>query len=569
MKNKNYFVRLTLKNIHFFILFGIITYIMSDIVVRGSNLISTSMDSVTNGIRIDVEKLILCMFGYIAVCMCLGFIKKICEEMFSIRIQKACKNMAVETLPTIEMRFFNNNAGTIINKLISDINDVTEFYSNVVPEIFQIGISIITYCVAIGKINLNLLFGVLICFPLVLFISNKIARKTIALAKKRKSKFDTLVKIQEDSLAGISVVRTYDLFNTLSDKVGKIINGILKNEFTRNRYMAISEAAQLLVRWIPSVVCSFIALHEVFSGRVSVGTMMAFLILFYKIAEPLSQLPFKINDGREMIVSLRRINSIINAPKELNSGIYCGDVNKNEKNIIELKDISFGYNDENIIENLNLCIERGKTTAIVGASGAGKTTLIKILCGFERANAGQYLLGGIDFKDWELKQARNQISLISQNVFLFPDTIAANIAYGKENATLSEIENVCKKVGIHDYIMSLSGKYDTMLGERGVNFSGGERQRLSIARAFLKDAPIIIMDEPTSALDVNSENVIKESIGRYWGNKTIIIIAHRLSTIEDVDRIVVMSIGKIVESGTHDELMDMDGIYTELYSKEK
>jgi ABC-type multidrug transport system fused ATPase/permease subunit len=194
--------------------------------------------------------------------------------------------------------------------------------------------------------------------------------------------------------------------------------------------------------------------------------------------------------------------------------------------------------------------------------------VFKILCGFYKPQAGAYRLYGHDYQEWDIRSAREQFAYVSQNVFLFPETIAANVGYGREGATFDEIVEACKNANIHEFIESLEDGYNTYVGERGVRLSGGQRQRLSIARAFLKEAPILLLDEPTSAVDVETESLIKEALDRISFGKTVITIAHRLSTIEDADDILVFDKGKVVEKGSHEELLHAQGVYHQLYMKE-
>ena len=202
-----------------------------------------------------------------------------------------------------------------------------------------------------------------------------------------------------------------------------------------------------------------------------------------------------------------------------------------------------------------------------GGSGEGKTTIFKLLCGFYEIGGGQYRLFGHSFVDWNLEAARKCFSQVSQNIFLFPGTIRQNVACGKENATEKEIVEACKNANIHDFIMELPQGYETLVGERGVLLSGGQRQRISIARAFLKNAPILLLDEPTASVDVASEQKIQEAIDRVAIGRTVIIIAHRLSTIKNVKKIYVVSGGKIAEAGNHEELLGKRGIYAQMYAK--
>jgi ABC-type multidrug transport system fused ATPase/permease subunit len=276
------------------------------------------------------------------------------------------------------------------------------------------------------------------------------------------------------------------------------------------------------------------------------------------------------NEAREIGVSMHRLEEIMAQEDEASGDFYITNNSISEiKNVIEFQKVDFSYSeDRKIFSDLNFKIEIGKTTAFVGSSGGGKSTTFKIISGFYKQQSGDYLLYGKNFEKWNLQKARDLMSIVSQNVFLFPDTIAENVAYGKKGATLEDVKEACKRANIHAFIENLPDGYDTLVGERGVRLSGGERQRISIARAFLKDAPILLLDEPTSAIDVTTEHLIKDAIEKISENKTVIIIAHRLSTIQNADKIFVFAHGSISEEGTHSELLKNGGVYSELYSKE-
>ncbi len=240
-----------------------------------------------------------------------------------------------------------------------------------------------------------------------------------------------------------------------------------------------------------------------------------------------------------------------------------------EKQALEFKDVSFSYNnEESIIRNINFELNKGENIAFVGSSGSGKSTVFKLICGYYDFNDGEIKIFGNDYHKLSLSELRKQISIVSQDVYLFNGTILENISYGKIDATKEEIIEASKKANIHDTIMELPDGYETVIGENGVGLSGGEKQRVSIARAFLKESKILLLDEPTSALDVKTEKLVKEALDKIKKEKTIITIAHRLQTIIDSDRIYVFSNGEIVEVGTHKELMDKQGYYFDLQAFE-
>jgi len=567
LKKKKYFVGMTLRNIHFFAVFILLSYFLSRIVVYGAGLISDAIDRMLFGKNVDVLNLSVTTCILILISMLLAFLKTVSGNMFSIRIQKECREMTVKSLSAVKMSYIESNSGALITRLTSDIGDLGELFSEIMPEIFQYTVTIFTLSISIIMLDFRLILGIGLCYPMVLFISGRISKRINALAKKRRGKYDELTEAAQDAVSGIVVERSFGLYKVLNRRIDDIAEDILKNEYARNRIQAVSNAISNLLKWLPNVICFVFALMEVFSGNLSVGELMAFEVLFAKITDPISELPFRINDAREMMVSMNRVNDLLNAPKE-EGGVLTPREDYDGQDAIVLENVSYWYDsnpDRKILDGLNLTFEKGKTTAIVGSSGAGKSTLFKILCGFETPGEGKYLLMGQDFSELDIGAAREKIAIVTQNVFLFPDTVAENVAYGNSEVQAEKIENVCRAACIHDYIKSLPDGYETVVGERGANMSGGEKQRLSIARALFKDTPIVLMDEPTSALDAGTEAAVANA---FLEDKTIIIIAHRLSTIISADKIAVMEHGKIVETGTHRELLELGGVYAGLYAKE-
>ena len=569
MRTQHTIRRIMLKYCYLFVVAGILSYILSELVVIGSEIISNAINAMFDGDNIDIEYVAGNTLLIIIISMVVTYIKSITNELFSIKVQKDCKNITVESLERVQYRFFEKNEGTIINKLTSDINDMGKLLS----EILQYAVTIITISIALVKMNWLIFAGIVVTFPLVIFTSDMIAKKINDLARKRRGKYDELADIALDNIEGIEVAKAYAIEETLGLRVSSKAKEILKNEYSRNRYQALANGIVLLMKWVPSDGCSLIALFLVLKNTITIGEFMSFLVLFGKISTSLSELPFRIIDAREMLISVKRIEELLCAPKEV-SGDYKGSELKNVENIIELKNVSFSYASGNtkcfenrILKDINVSIKQGEKVAIVGASGAGKSTLLKLLCGFEEVDEGDYYLCGQVFSKWDINEARRLISYVPQDSFLFPETILENLAYGAKNIDIEKVENACKKAGIYQKVCELPDGFNTEVGERGANLSGGERQRLSIARAIYKNSPIILLDEPTSALDEQTEKIISKTISENHEN-TVIIIAHRLSTIKNVDRIYCMDKGEIVEVGNHEELIRKNGIYAALYGKE-
>lgn len=321
------------------------------------------------------------------------------------------------------------------------------------------------------------------------------------------------------------------------------------------------------MQWIPNIICVSYAYVLVKQGSLSIGELLVFILIQDRFVKAFIDLPFSIVDAKEHLVCIKRIEDILNETEETSG---------EEKTIISEADtivfekVSFQYeNNKRILKEVSFKIPTGSRVAFVGESGGGKSTIFKIICGLYPVSEGRFSLFGRNYCEWNLQIARDFIALVSQNVILFPTTIYENVRYGKWEASKDEIVEACKNAKIQEFIMGLPEKYDTLVGEKGILLSGGERQRISIARAFLKNAPILLLDEPTSAIDIRTEKEIQEAIDKLSQNKTCLTIAHRLSTIENADLIYVIKDGEIIENGTHSGLMNRKGYYFKLHEMDK
>lgn len=597
-KNKQHlFFEISLKFEYLLIISLIATFVLIKVTVIGLDMISGSMDSMIKGENVNLYGMIPTIGGIILVGTVVSFIKTFCAGKYSNAIQKEFKERAIDKITKLEYKYFDEEgSGGVITKFISDIHQAEYMFTYIIPQFFATVITIVTVLIYIIRLNLKLALAILITYPIVLIVTYFIGNILEKLTKGRRGKVDVMTGIANDCIAGIAVVRSYNLFETVRARLNDSIDAIMKNEYYRAQINQLSYTFRYIAFWIPNIICPIVALYMLENGQLSIGGMTSYIVLMNRIIGNMQELPAILNDGIEVKVSIDRLEDVFYAPAEKSGFMHISDIKSEFNNaIIELKNLSFSYDECNeqdkhdqqdeckendkhneydkyhgrkIFDGMSFSIEKGKTTAIVGGSGEGKTTLFKILCGFYKQQQGIYRLYGTAFQNWDIKEARSLFSLVSQNVFLFPGTIYENVAYGKKGATTEEIIDACKMANIHMFIEKLPEGYETMTGERGVKLSGGECQRISIARAILKNAPILLMDEPTSAVDVATEKMIQEAIENISRKKTVIIIAHRLSTIQYADRILVFENGKLAEQGNHQALLLKNGKYADLYHNE-
>ena len=528
------------------LLYLLFTYGLTQVLVTGSSKIAETTDKLFAG-----EKILLLEFMLpFVILMLLGavaaFGKSLTKNTFSINMQTDMRNTLVKKLVRIRSKYFDEEGtGALMNKLMSDMYQMEALFAETLPELLVAIITIVTVCAYIATQSVRLLLVTVVCYPLLLWVANRLTMAAGKIAGVRRRLYDDLDNVSLDAIQGILVGRAFNLYELQKQRIFKIVDEIVENERTRTKILGASYVCGNLVQWIPKLICYLFCLHEVSKGRLTMGELLAYVMLLDRIAKPFGALPGQAVSIREYAVSVKRLQEVLDREEEP-SGSGCFE--ERGETVIELKDISFGYSEEKeILKNINLTIKKGSNVAFIGNSGSGKSTVMKLLCGFYYPGKGSYKLYGHEFQEWDIEALRSKISLVSQNVFLFPGTIAENVGYGKSGATLKEIMEACKKANIHDFIMKLPEGYDTEVGERGSRLSGGQKQRISIARAFLKDAPILLLDEPTSAVDVETEQGIQETLKKISENRTVITIAHRLNTIEDADEIYVFEDGEIVE----------------------
>jgi len=460
--------------------------------------------------------------------------------------------------------FEKNSTGSIIARLLYDVTLIQNTISNAITGIIKDFFTVISLiCVAfyrdavLGSIALYIL-------PLAVLPVIKLGKKSKTVSKKGQQQAGELTTSAHEIITGITVVKAFNMEQEESKRFLDENNKFLKFILKRLKYRALSSPTMEFIGGIAAATIIWYGGYQVIKGHSTPGNFFSFLTAIFMMYQPIKGLSKKNNQIQESIAAAERIYSVLSLDKERDTGSI---EFKEFKNSIQFNSVWFQYNREEdfVLKDINFTLPRGKRYAIVGKSGSGKSTIASLLPRFYDVTKGEILIDNINIKDFTLKSLRANIALVTQETILFNDTISNNISYGTKNKSFEDIVEAAKKANAYDFIMNLPDKFDTIVGEKGVRLSGGEKQRIAIARAILKDAPILILDEATASLDTKSEKEVQKALDNLMIGKTSIVIAHRLSTILDADKILVISDGKIVESGSHEELLKLNGEYKKLY----
>ncbi len=544
-----------------------LSYLLTSVVVKGNTLIGEAIDSMLAGEKVVFESFAGTLIVMVLLGTAAALFRSIAASKFSIKVQTKYKEMVAEKIYRLQYRYFDRNgSGAVLNKINTDISDIDTLLNRNLPEICACLVAMVTYAFYVGQIHWGLLVLMGVCYPILLYVSNLIAKKVESLRKVFKQKSDIITEISQDCVSGILVLRAFGAEEYFQGKLNRAADDLVDNEAKRVRITNNAFIVQRMLQWTPNILCAVYAYVMVLRGNISMGELVIFLMMLNKFVDAYIGVPFMAVDIKESMVSVGRVEEILREEEET----FGTETDGTDTDVaVSFENVHFSYvENQQVLNDLSFQIRKNSNVAFVGDSGGGKSTIFHLLCGFYQCNSGKYKLLGRDIAEWNIGAARENMALVSQNVFLFPTTILENVRYGNLNATDEQIIDACKKARIHDFIMGLPEKYESIVGERGILLSGGERQRISIARAFLKNAPILLLDEPTSAVDVETEKLIQEALFGLAQNRTCITIAHRLSTVQKADEIMVLKNGRIAEKGNHEELMKRGGVYAGMYGKE-
>ncbi len=497
-------------------------------------------------------------------------------NVFRYMERMAASRIKVDVVKNLRMHYFRNvsslhigyfsdqRKGDLMSRFTNDVAEVENSVLNSLKFVLKEPITIIVYFAVLFFISTKLTLFTLILLPVTGGILAEIIKRLKRKAHQSQESLGRIVNILDEVFGGMRVISAFNAQKFVSDKIDAETSYHRKVNLSIARKNELaSPVSETLGVLIVATILYFGAMLVLHGEGMTPGSFIAFLAIFASIIQPAKNFSNGITSVQKGSVSAQRIFTVIDtepAIKNKPNAIHLVEF----KNSIEFRDMSFAYDREPVLKKINLTIKKGHTVALVGPSGGGKSTLADLVPRFYDPTEGDLVLDGISLRDYNLESLRQQMGIVTQESILFNDTIFNNIAFGMENVREEDVVQAARVANAHDFIMQTENGYQTVIGERGSKLSGGQRQRLSIARAVLKNPPILILDEATSALDSESERLVQEALNNLMKNRTSIVIAHRLSTIQHADEIVVIQNGHIVEQGDHEELIRQGGVYRKL-----
>lgn len=550
------------------------TFILTLLNLAAPKLLSDITGVVKDGVeKAELNKILgfsLFLLGIYLVRVLFNFLSAFFSHKAAWNLVGDVRKLMYDKLQSLSMGFYHDKqTGDLMSRIVNDTNCLELLYAHIIPEFVTNIVTVTGVMIILFSINFKLALLTCIPIPVVFAMGFVYTKKILPYFRKDQQVTGELNAMLQDNISGIQVIQAFAREKEESGKISRKVAESVKAMLKALKLSGIFNPSVNFVSSAGTVIVVAAGGCLAYLNEVDVEDIVAFLLYLALFYAPVAGLAVLLENAQRAYAGAERAMLILDSDEEIKEAGNAAEMPRPGGDI-KFENVTFGYNGgEKVLENVSFECKAGQMVAFCGPTGVGKTTLSKLVARFYDPQSGRILIDGEDIRNFTLSSLRKNIAPVLQDTFLFNGTIAENIGYARENATMSEIEEAAKAAYIHDEIMAMPEGYNTKVGERGLKLSGGQKQRISIARAIVCNAPIIILDEATASVDAETDRKIQEAINSLMGKRTILVIAHRLSTIRNADKIIVLENGKIAESGSHDELILQKGLYCKAHEIQK